>query len=411
MMRPSRDWPMGMSARSTPTSPRRPDGGGEAVGEVRGTRNAARSLTTWFAPRRDLLVVVSLLAACGAAATPTAPPAEEPAASEMPTGEPAAQNPETPTEAPTAEPAAEVPPTAPVASGAPVSVAPSAVPSKTAAASAAPAAPATVAPTKPPVTTSALATHRLVTYYGHPYDDRMGILGEYDPDAMIQKLKEQTAAYTAADPSRPGLCTIELIASVAQGSPGADGLYIARTPLKEVEKFSQLAEKNGCLLLLDIQMGYDTIQNDVTPLLPYLQKPHVHLAIDPEFHVKRGKIPGESFGSVTAAEVTWAMQTLGDLVRANNLPDKIVVLHQFREDMLPDKGNIKPMPNVDLVLMMDGWGLPSAKIANYNAFVRDELIQYGGIKLFYRQDDPLMTPEEVDEAGSDAVGGHLPVGR
>ena len=334
-----------------------------------------------------LVVVVSLLVACGGAATPTAPPAEEPTASEMPSGEPAAANPEAPTAtAPATQPAAQVPPTAPVASAAP---------SKTAAASAAPAPRPTVAPTKPPVTTSALATHRLVTYYGHPYDDRMGILGEFDPEPMIQKLKAQTAAYTAADPSRPGLCAIELIASVAQGSPGADGLYIARTPLKEVEKFSQLAEKHGCLLLLDIQMGYDTIQNEVTPLLPFFQKPFVHLAIDPEFHVKRGQIPGESFGSVTAAEVTWAMQTLGNLVRANNLPDKIVVLHQFREDMLPDKENIKPLPNVDLVLMMDGWGLPGAKIANYNAFVRDDPIQYGGIKLFYRQDDPLMTPQEI----------------
>ena len=89
------------------------------------------------------------------------------------------------------------------------------------------------------------------------------------------------------------------------------------------------------------------------------------------------------------------MQTLQGLVRQYNLPDKILVLHQFRDDMLPDKANIKPMQNVDLVLMMDGWGLPNAKIANYNAFVRDELIQYGGIKLFYKQDDPLLTPAEV----------------
>lgn len=331
-----------------------------------------------------MLIMVTLLAACGAAATPT--------------GEPPAENPEAPTETvPTAEPSPMIPSTDPVASVAPASLAPSTAPSAaaSAAASAAPTTPPTVAPTKRPITTSALATSRLVTYYGHPYDDRMGILGEYDPEVLIQKLKAQTAAYTAADPSRPGLCAIELIASVAQGSPGADGLYIARTPTKEIEAFSQLAEKHGCLLLLDIQMGYDTIQNDVTPLLPFLQKPHVHLAIDPEFHVKRGQIPGDSFGSVTAAEVTWAMQTLGDLVRANNLPDKIVVLHQFREDMLPEKSKIKPMPNIDLVVMMDGWGLPTAKIANYNMFVRDELIQYGGIKLFYRQDDPLMTPEEV----------------
>ena len=121
-------------------------------------------------------------------------------------------------------------------------------------------------------------------------------------------MKAQTAAYTAADPSRPGLCTIELIASVAQGSPGADGLYIARTPTKEIEKFSQLAEKYGCLLLLDIQMGYDTIQNDVPPLLPFLQTPYVHLAIDPEFHVKRGADPRREFRERQRRRGDWALQ-------------------------------------------------------------------------------------------------------
>jgi hypothetical protein len=340
-----------------------------------------------------IVVLLALLAACGTPASPTAPPAEEPVASGLPSEEPVAENPEAPTAAPVVS-------TAPVTSAAPVaSAVPSAaaIPSRTAAASVPPAVPPSVAPSQRPVTTSALATHRLVTYYGHPYDDRMGILGEYDPEPMIAKLKEQTAAYTAADPSRPALCTIELIASVAQGSPGADGLYIARTPTKEIENFAKLAEKHGCLLMLDIQMGYDTIQNDVTPLLPFLQRPYVHLAIDPEFHVKRGQIPGESYGSVTAAEVNWTMQTLGDLVRQHNIPDKIIILHQFRDDMLPEKAQIKPMPNVDLVVMMDGWGLPGAKIANYNHFVRDELIQYGGIKLFYRQDDPLMTPKDVVE--------------
>ncbi len=341
-----------------------------------------------------LVVLLALLVACGTPATPTAPPTEEPA-SGLPSAEPVAENTETPTTAPVESPAI---PTAPAVSAAP---APSAVPvasvapSRTIAASAPPAPPPAATPTPRPVTTSALATHRLVTYYGHPYDDRMGILGEFDPEPMIQKLKAQTAAYTAADPTRPALCTIELIASVAQGSPGADGLYIARTPTKEIENFAKLAEKHGCLLMLDIQMGYDSIQNDVTPLLPFLKRPYVHLAIDPEFHVARGKIPGESYGSVSAAEVNWALQTLGDLVRANNLPDKIVILHQFRDDMLPEKAQIKPVPNVDIVVMMDGWGLPGAKIANYNHFVRDDLIEYGGMKLFYRQDDPLLTPQEV----------------
>jgi len=333
-----------------------------------------------------LILLVGLLAACGTPATPT-PVAEEPTA--VVAGNPAAST--AATEAPTQAPPAPNPTSAPTS--APV-VPPTAASPSAGVPTVAPKSP-TIAPTVRPVTTSALATYRLVTYYGHPFDDRMGILGEYDPLVMIQKLKEQTAAYTAADPSRPGLCTVELIASVAQGSPGADGLYIARTPTAEIEKWAQLTQQQGCLLMLDIQMGYDTVDNDIKAILPFLQRPNVHLAIDPEFHVKRGQIPGESFGSVTSGEVMGAMQTLQGLVKQYNLPDKILVLHQFREDMLPDKGNIKPMANIDLVVMMDGWGLPQAKIANYGAFVRDEPIQYGGIKLFYKQDDPVMTPAEV----------------
>lgn len=346
-----------------------------------------RSIRTGRLHALLLLLLVGLLVACGTPVTPT-PVAEQPTVvavagnpdpSAAPAGVPtAAATAQNPTVAPT------IAPVVPVAAVSPTAVAPTTAPR-----------PPTVAPTVRPVTTSALATYRLVTFYGHPFDERMGVLGEYDPAVVIRKLKEQTAAYTAADPSRPGLCTIELIASVAQGSPGADGLYIARTPTAEIEKWAQLTQQQGCLLMLDIQMGYDTVDNDIKAILPFLQRPNVHLAIDPEFHVKRGKIPGESFGSLSAAEVAGAMQTLQGLVKQYNLPDKILVLHQFRDDMLPDKANIKPLKNVDLVVMMDGWGLPQAKIANYNAFVRDELIQYGGIKLFYKQDEPLLTPAEV----------------
>ncbi len=346
-----------------------------------------RSIRTGRLHALLLVLLVGLLVACGTPVTsrPTeVTVADNPEASaapvEVPTEAPPAQDPTAaPTTAPTVpmtvvSPIAVVPPTAPP------TVAPR---------------PPTAAPPARPVTTSALATQRLVTFYGHPYDNRMGVLGEYDPAVVIQKLKEQTAAYTAADPSRPGLCTVELIASVAQGSPGKDGLYLARTPTAEIEKWAQLTQQQGCLLLLDIQMGYDSVDNDIKAILPFLQRPHVHLAIDPEFHVARGKIPGESFGSVSSTEVAGAMKTLQGLVQQYNLPDKILVLHQFRDDMLPDKANIKPMANVDLVVMMDGWGLPQAKIANYGAFIRDEPIQYGGIKLFYKQDDPLLTPAAV----------------
>ncbi|MFN8540389.1 MAG: hypothetical protein U0232_23290 [Thermomicrobiales bacterium] len=226
----------------------------------------------------------------------------------------------------------------------------------------------------------------------------MGILGEFDdPEAMMAKLKEQTAAYTAAELESPGLCTIELIASVAQGDAGPMAYGSPRTPPEVIERCLQLAEKHGCLLLLDIQMGYDTVANDIKAIMPFLQRPHVHLAIDPEFHVDKGEVPGEHYGHISAADVTNAGKVLGDLVRQYKLPDKILVVHQFRDDMLPDKEKIKPMANVDLVVMMDGWGGMPAKIGNYNYFVGEQLIQFGGIKVFYRQDDPVMTPEQVLE--------------
>ena len=340
------------------------------------------------------LLLLALLVSCGLAGRAGQPsqPADPTLVAEEPT--------ETPPD-PTAEEPAPAANQAMVPTTTPLAIPSTSVGSPSASASMVPT--VTVVPSIPPTPTRVpsagpLAKYRLVTYYGHPASDRMGILGEFDqPEQMIAKLKEQTAAYTAADPSRPGLCTIELIASVAQGSAGSDGLWLLRTPATTIERYSQLAEKHGCLLMLDVQMGYDTVANDIAALLPFLQRPHVHLAIDPEFHVARGQQPGEHFGSITAADVNAASKLLGDLVRKHNLPDKVLVIHQFRDDMLPDKKKITPLPNVDLVIMMDGWGGQEAKTQNYAYFVKEQLIQYGGIKLFYRQDVPVMTPEQILE--------------
>jgi hypothetical protein len=252
-------------------------------------------------------------------------------------------------------------------------------------------------PTPAPVVPNGpLLTSRLVTFYGHPDNNRLGILGEFaTPAAMIAKLKAQAAAYHTADPSRPAIPTIELIASVASDTPGDDGLYLNRTRLPLIEEYADIAAQNDCLLLLDIQLGYDTMANEVTRLAPVLKRPYVHLAIDPEFHVQHGEVPGEVFGSVSAAEVKTAATMLADIVTHNGITDKVLVIHQFRDDMLPDKANIKPTPHVQLVTVMDGFGAPGAKSGNYTKFVHDELIQYGGIKLFYKQDKPLMTPADI----------------
>jgi hypothetical protein len=334
---------------------------------------------------------------CGAAAQPTATPA--PADDPPTTQQPAAPTPDGPAPPGTAAAVAPAPPAASTDTPAPPPPAttnPTPNPPAPPSATTAPPPPTSAPSADLPPSNGPLVKNRLVTYYGHPYSDKMGVLGEFDdPQQMVDKLKEQAAAYTAADPSRPAIPTIELIASVAQGSPGPNGLWLFRTPPDVIEKYAQLAEQNNCLLLLDIQMGYDTVAHDVQALLPYLRRPYVHLAIDPEFHVKPGQVPGEEFGSVTAADINGAAATLADLVVRYNIPDKVLVIHQFRDDMLPDKQNIKPIPHIQMVVVMDGWGTPEAKLANYKAFIHDQPIQYGGLKIFYRQDTPVLTPEEV----------------
>ncbi|MDP8900695.1 MAG: hypothetical protein M3N33_06015 [Actinomycetota bacterium] len=142
-----------------------------------------------------------------------------------------------------------------------------------------------------------LARGRIVSYYGHPLSGAMGALGQLEPKVMVRELKEQTQAYTKADPDRPAIPTIELIASVAQPTPGPDGLYLAPTEDFWIEKYAKLAEENDCLLLLDIQIGYSTIAAEVERLMPYLERDYVHLAIDTEYDMIPPDIPGQQIGS------------------------------------------------------------------------------------------------------------------
>lgn len=136
-----------------------------------------------------------------------------------------------------------------------------------------------------------LARGRMVSYYGHPLSGAMGALGQLEPEAMVRELKEQTEAYTKADPDRPAIPTIELIASVAQPEPGPYGLYLTKTDPYLIEKYAKLAEENDCLLLLDIQIGYRTIANEIKTLMPYLERDYVHLAIDTEYDMSHWQSP------------------------------------------------------------------------------------------------------------------------
>ena len=244
-------------------------------------------------------------------------------------------------------------------------------------------------------TNGPLRHNRMVTFYGTPLSPQMGVLGQYSMKEMVSRLKQQAAAYSAADPSHPAIPTIELIASVAQRTPGPNGQYILQTPRNVIERYAKLAKDNGCLLLLDVQLGTASVDQEVKLLTPFLKRPYVHLAIDTEYSVGPGQVPGVNLGHVDASEIMAASRTLTRLVEQEKLPAKVLVIHQFAEGIVTNKDQLHPTPHVEMVLNADGFGSPANKISKYNQLVRNEAPQYGGFKLFYTQDVPLIQPDTV----------------
>lgn len=237
--------------------------------------------------------------------------------------------------------------------------------------------------------------NRVVLYYGFPGNENMGILGEGEPAEIMAKLQVEAENYRAADPNRPVKIGFEMIASVAQGWAGEEGNYIADASRAQLDEYTQFTAENDMLLFLDVQMGFREPLEDYGGLEEWIAQPHVHLGIDPEFHMREGELPGEDIGQVTAAEVTEAQHWLVDIAKKYNVPPKTLIVHQFHHSMIEDKDQIKPVNGVDLVIDMDGWGAPDLKRETYGLVITSEPIEYNGIKLFYPLDDPLMTAEEV----------------
>lgn len=240
-----------------------------------------------------------------------------------------------------------------------------------------------------------LKDYRLVAYYGQPNSTQMGILGEMEPEALMAKLKEQTQAYSDADPERPAIPTIELITTIAQRNPGSNGKYYHMTAEEDIDEYAELAKKHNAILMLDVQLGRDTALHQVKLLEKWLKLPYVHVAIDTEFHVEEGETPGVDLGSVDGSEVQEVVDYVSNLVEENDLPDKIVLVHQFTDHAVTNKQAIKPTDNVEVALNFDGYGDYGTKMSLYRKFVRNEPVQYGGFKIFYDKDEPVLTPSEV----------------
>ncbi len=251
-----------------------------------------------------------------------------------------------------------------------------------------------------PNTGAILPSKRIIAYYGNLYSTKMGALGEYPEDEMLQRLQAEVKKWTDADPETPAIPALHYIAVTAQMSKSADGKYRLRMPDSQIDEVLRMAEKIDAIVFIDIQVGLSTLQAELPLLEKYFKMPNVHLGIDAEFSMKGGDRPGTVVGTFDAADINYAANFLARIVKENNIPPKVLVVHRYTQMMITNYKNITPLPEVQIVMHMDGWGGSAKKKNTYQRFVYNEPVQFAGFKLFYKHDirDPgatLMSPEEL----------------
>jgi hypothetical protein len=258
-------------------------------------------------------------------------------------------------------------------------------------------------PTPPtPLPGAILPAKRVVAFYGNPLSKRMGVLGEYPVEQMLAKLDTVSREWEKADPTTPVQPALHLLAVVAQGSAGRDGMWRARMDSALIEKVYGWAKQRNALLFLDIQVSKSTLQKELPRLLPFLARPDVHLGIDAEFsmhYAAEGVPPGKRIGQFDAVDINYASGELQRLVSEKKLPPKILVVHRWTKAMISNASKIAIDPRVQIVMHMDGWGPPWMKFESYRDYIDLEPVEFTGFKLFFHNDtkrgDALLTPAEL----------------
>jgi len=249
----------------------------------------------------------------------------------------------------------------------------------------------------PPPPKSLFDTSQIVSYYGRP-GASIWVWGEGTDAQAIARLKKQAAAYQAVNSEKTVVPALHLVYEVAQQFTADDGLYLVRTDEAEMQRLIQLTADQGMLLFLDLQIGRSSLEAEVQNVLPYLKYPNVHLAIDPEFVTPPGQRPGLDIGTLDCLAINAQLDIIEQVTEQAQIPNKIVIVHQFQDDMLTHKDQLRfDEPRVDTVLLMDGFGAQSGKLSKYDSLIKQAGVKYAGIKLFYKYDTNLFTEQQVED--------------
>ena len=235
---------------------------------------------------------------------------------------------------------------------------------------------------------------RYLAYYGHPETTALGVLGEHGPEETLTKMQDFIAAY-GGDGSQV-VPTFEMLASVASAGATDDGDYSFEWPLDTFDEWVRVAEENDAYIILDLQSGRDDFLSQAKQYEEMLKLPFVGLALDPEWRLEPDQVHLKQVGHVEAAEVNLVIDWLADLVRDNGLPQKMMIVHQFRTTMIQNRQDLIERPEIQLIVQMDGDGTEPQKDATFAAITEgaEDPHWAWGWKNFFDEDEPgPPTPE------------------
>ena len=250
----------------------------------------------------------------------------------------------------------------------------------------------------------AITNSQVVAFYGKPDCKQMGILGEYSIEQLAVLLGGYARLYDDANGPSGVIPAFHLV----YGTCLSDG-RIGYLKKEIVCQYIEYAKKLGWFVILDHQIGKGSVSDAADDLMPWLDFPNVHFALDPEWHTQK---PAKEIGHIDASDINFFQQRMQEyLIKKNIDGTRMLLVHQFRNGMITKRNEVRT--NFDRILVIhvaDGFGTPVVKRNSYRANANAMNMPLKGFKLFLKTDTPgagwdypLMIPDQVLELDPEPV--------
>jgi hypothetical protein len=243
--------------------------------------------------------------------------------------------------------------------------------------------------------TTLLPGRMLVALYGNPGSAALGVLGEQGIDASVERARQLATQYEPLV-DVPVVPAFEIIATVASSAAGSDGDYSTESTPEELRPWVDAAGKAGLYVVLDLQPGRTDFLTQAERYRALLELPYVGLALDPEWRLGPDQQHLEGVGSVGIDEVNRVVAWLADLTHQKALPQKLLVLHQFKLAMISGRERLDTSrPELALMIHADGQGPQGDKQETWRVLHQNAPEVHWGWKNFYDEDRPMLTPQQT----------------